>query len=343
MNTRVSTILAIGGLAMIAGAARAQYDGDPGLDLRILSTMQPPVHVDFRCDAPSGGGATDSAPTVWTGGIVPFEIDGSVSDPALTIRAMELWMYRQTMPNVTFVRRDPANPAHNNYVRVLGINGPVSDSQVGMKGGMQLIHQGTQVNDYVMAHEFGHALGFWHEHTRPDRDNYIWVYYDRVSPSAYQSNFNIAPDWVPNSLNTGYDFDSVMHYGATSFMNPSCDSGLATCISVLTCTPLVARSDLGYGIYQCTMGQQTHLSINDVDDMINVYGVRQRQLWYVGPNASTGGGTLTNPFSSPAYFGGGGDVYFQGGSSYHVQAGTVFSIPGTWRKHAAGSAVISSQ
>ncbi len=335
-------IVAIAALAACAGTVCAWQD--PGLDPRVAATIGPQIPVPQFCDTSAAPPGIASAPVLWQGGIVPFEIEGSVANPALSCTAMDVWMFRSVSPNVTFIRRDPANPAHSNYIRIRGVAGSVSSSYIGVCSGCgtsdsgQIVTQGQQVNVYVMAHEYCHALGFDHEQCRPDRDNYVDVWYSRVYPQSYTHNFDITPDWPDNGLSTGYDFDSVMHYGATSFMNPNCDLGFATCLSVLTCTPLVARADLGYGIYQCSMGQQSFLSANDVQDMVNVYGVRPRPVHFVGPT-NQALGTLTNPFSSTSQIPGSGDVWIEGGQSYSGSAG-IYTAPATWRKHGSDVAII---
>ncbi|KAM9478596.1 LOW QUALITY PROTEIN: meprin A subunit beta [Salvelinus alpinus] len=65
----------------------------------------------------------------------------------------------------------------------------------------------------TVEHEFLHALGFWHEQSRADRDvNIIW---DRIEGKDH--NFLIHGESVSSALNVPYDYGSVMHYSKTAF------------------------------------------------------------------------------------------------------------------------------
>ncbi|KAK2549702.1 Zinc metalloproteinase nas-4 [Acropora cervicornis] len=60
-----------------------------------------------------------------------------------------------------------------------------------------------------------HALGFYHEQSRPDRDKYITVNYNNIIQGA-RNNFLIYRTGI-NSLGTPYDYGSIMHYGSRAF------------------------------------------------------------------------------------------------------------------------------
>ena len=66
----------------------------------------------------------------------------------------------------------------------------------------------------IILHELMHALGFKHEQSRPDRDEYITVLWDNII-SNKQYNFNKSTNI--DQLGTPYDLCSVMHYGLTQF------------------------------------------------------------------------------------------------------------------------------
>ncbi|XP_035779868.1 zinc metalloproteinase nas-4-like [Anopheles albimanus] len=67
-------------------------------------------------------------------------------------------------------------------------------------------------------HELLHALGFLHQHTRPDRDRYVCVRYENVLPEpAALYNYEIVRPWTHLAFPLPYDFESIMHYTADMY------------------------------------------------------------------------------------------------------------------------------
>nr|QTJ24581.1 astacin [Perinereis aibuhitensis] len=94
----------------------------------------------------------------------------------------------------------------------------------------------------ITVHEFGHALGLWHEQMRFDRDDYVDIVYENLG--FYQGQFRRVDGTV--SLGVPYDYGSVMHY--------SPKDGSANGKTVIE-----AKDPL----YQSSMGQRSGLSFFD--------------------------------------------------------------------------------
>ncbi|TMW46255.1 hypothetical protein DOY81_008664 [Sarcophaga bullata] len=68
----------------------------------------------------------------------------------------------------------------------------------------------------TILHEFMHALGFYHQQSDPNRDNYIEVLYDNIIPGK-EFNFEKYKSSFVTDFDVGYDYQSCLHYRAAAF------------------------------------------------------------------------------------------------------------------------------
>ena len=88
---------------------------------------------------------------------------------------------------------------------------------MGRVGGEQLLSIGPNcLRTGVIIHEIMHALGFFHEHSRPDRDEHITVELENLRPGMEHNFLTLnLRNWFNMSI--PYDTKSVMHYSGYAF------------------------------------------------------------------------------------------------------------------------------
>ncbi len=88
------------------------------------------------------------------------------------------------------------------------------NSYIGMIGGEQQIWGSGTCTVSTLLHEMGHATGFWHEQSRPDRNSYVTVNFNNMVNTAFQDSTIQYDDMQALTL---YDWSSVMHYFPLNF------------------------------------------------------------------------------------------------------------------------------
>nr|XP_061791464.1 dorsal-ventral patterning tolloid-like protein 1 isoform X1 [Nerophis lumbriciformis] len=217
--------------------------------------------------------ATSRAERIWPGGVIPYVIGGNFtgSQRAMFKQAMRHWE-KQTC--VTFIEKSDEESYIVFTYRPCGCC-----SYVGRRGnGPQAISIGKNCDKFgIVVHELGHVIGFWHEHTRPDRDDHVTIIRDNIQPGQEYNFLKMEPGEV-NSLGEPYDFDSIMHYARNTFSR-----------GMFLDTILPSRDENGV---RPAIGQRTRLSKGDI---------AQARKLYRCPACGETLQDSTGNFSSPGY------------------------------------------
>ncbi|XP_078540689.1 astacin-like metalloendopeptidase [Lissotriton helveticus] len=156
-----------------------------------------------QCIWPSSGNGTVTVPFILASNF-------SNSSEALIRAALEEF---NTLTCVQFTDRK----METDYLNISSGNG--CWSYIGKIGGGQYLSldEGSCMLKGIIQHEIEQSLGICHEHTRPDRDQYVDILWHNIAEGDWS---NFAKD-DGNTMDLPYDYVSVMHFDRYAFSNAS--------------------------------------------------------------------------------------------------------------------------
>ncbi|XP_011706011.1 PREDICTED: zinc metalloproteinase nas-4-like [Wasmannia auropunctata] len=151
----------------------------------------------------------------WPGGIIPYTITGSYTKAESNNIIGGINEINMKLKGcIRLVKRTN----QINYINIKSENVGCR-SPIGMQGtGEQEVnlHNGCAHTIGTPMHEITHAMGFWHEQSRYDRDSYVKIKLENVE-KGHEKNFEKARKGRLYAYGVPYDYGSVMHYSAYAF------------------------------------------------------------------------------------------------------------------------------
>ena len=190
---------------------------------------------------------------LWPRGIVHYEFHGSLNGGSQRTIHSAL----REIEQLSCVRFFPLE-YQSDYVEFTG-KGDTCLSSIGKVGGEQLINLPQHCrNRGIILHEVLHALGIWHEQSRPDRDMYVEVLKENIETGREQ-NFQARRSTEVDHYGERYDYGSIMHYSFNAFSS----NGHPT-LRIINMNEYVRQG-------QPLVGQRQRLSRSDIIQLNRMY------------------------------------------------------------------------
>ncbi|XP_065059024.1 zinc metalloproteinase nas-13-like isoform X2 [Rhopilema esculentum] len=173
-------------------------------------------NLEAVIEAASGNGGRNKRDAVkyhqkrWRDAIVPYAVDAS-----LGFSGRKALMYAidefHTRTCLWFTPRKN----EKDYIRI--VSGTGCTSKIGRQGGEQIVSIGPGCAEkFIVMHELMHVMGFFHENSRYDRDQFVKVLWWNIQQGA-EKNFLTYHHGRIDTLSMPYDINSIMHYDNKAF------------------------------------------------------------------------------------------------------------------------------
>nr|XP_022306904.1 fibropellin-1-like [Crassostrea virginica] len=163
-----------------------------------------------------------SSSTLWTGGVIPYEIDANTFGTRLSQATQLVNSVIANIAATTCVKWRLKTDADTYYVRIKGDEGGCWSyvGNVKFNGGQGLNLGNGCLSEYIVLHELHHAMGGLHEQQRNRRKYFVKINWENIQ-SSYNDQYALSQNTKNNEV---YDYASILQYHLTAFTSNGKDT-----------------------------------------------------------------------------------------------------------------------